>query len=212
MSLALAVAAVVSTQLSAHRRDEMLQAARIAIEPGGVELQLDLTPGIDVADRVIADIDRNRDGSLSPDEKRQYAANVFDAVALDVDGIPLRLAAIAWTFPDVQAFGRGEGTIQLRADATMPPLSNGAHHLSYRNSNRSDISVYLANALVPDDERVAVHAQRRDTDQRDLTIEYELRTRTRSTAAAWPLVPICAALGLGAVCYRRVRIAAVTVD
>jgi hypothetical protein len=36
---------------SAHRRDEYLQAARIAVGPDRVRIELDLTPGMAVADR-----------------------------------------------------------------------------------------------------------------------------------------------------------------
>ena len=63
--------------MSAHRRDEYLQAARLAIDPGGVQLELDLTPGIALAEAIIADIDRNRDGSLSDDEQRAYGRLVL---------------------------------------------------------------------------------------------------------------------------------------
>ena len=59
------MAIVGGAEVSAHRRDEYLQAARLAIDPGRVQLELDLTPGIALADAIIADIDRNRDGSLS---------------------------------------------------------------------------------------------------------------------------------------------------
>src|SRR5262245_61337231 len=69
---------------SAHRLDEYLQAARIGIDPGRVQLELDLTPGVAVAGKVIGDIDRDRDGVLSADEKRAYAAQVFGALAMDV--------------------------------------------------------------------------------------------------------------------------------
>lgn len=210
IALTLGVALVASARLSAHRRDELLQAARIAIEPSRVQLQLDLTPGIEVADAAIADIDRNRDGVLSPDEQRQYVANVLSGVTLDVDGVALRLGRAAATFPDVQAFTRGEGTIQLRVEATPPPLLDGVHRLSYRNRNRPDVSVYLANALVPEDDRVAVHGQRRDMDQRDLTIEYALHGQSSPAAAPWSLVALCAACGVmlvAGVYHRRLRVA-----
>ena len=74
--------------MSAHRRDEYLQAARIAIDPGRVQIELDLTPGIALAEAIIADIDRNRDGSLSADEQRAYASLVLSALTLEVDGTP----------------------------------------------------------------------------------------------------------------------------
>ena len=46
--------------------------------------------------------------------------------------------------------------------------------VSSPNTYRSDIGVYLANALVPASDRVMVAAQRRDIDQRDLVIDYML--------------------------------------
>ena len=59
------MAIVGSAEVSAHRADEYLQAARLAIDPARVQIELDLTPGIALAEAIIADIDRNRDGSLS---------------------------------------------------------------------------------------------------------------------------------------------------
>src|SRR5258707_6047731 len=60
LALALTTAIALGSRASAHRRDEYLQAARIAVEPGRVDLELDLTPGITVADTMIGDIDRDR--------------------------------------------------------------------------------------------------------------------------------------------------------
>lgn len=184
LTLAVAVADV-----SAHRRDECLQAARLAIAPGRVELQLDLTPGIAVAGTIVVDIDRNGDGSLSAGEKQAYVERVLNDIALEVDGRRLHLQQPASShFPDLDAFGRGEGTITLRSNADLPHLSEGPHRLSYRNTHRRDVSVYLSNALVPDSDRVAISAQLRDSDQRDLTIEYVLRDGPESSVAqAWLL-------------------------
>ncbi len=171
----------------AHRRDELLQAARLAIAPGRVELQLDLTPGIAVADAVIADIDRNHDGVLSPQERQSYVAQVLRGVTVDIDGRAVRMRLSTSSFPDVDAFRRGEGTIRidLQSDANVQPVSEGAHRLSYRNTHRRDISVYLANALVPDSDRIAINDLQRDTGQRDLTIDYELRAAGPSSSTMW---------------------------
>ncbi|HVD92322.1 MAG TPA: hypothetical protein VNC21_08575, partial [Vicinamibacterales bacterium] len=68
------MAIVASADVWAHRRDEYLQAARLAIDPARVEIELDLTPGIALADTIIADIDRNRDGLFSPDEQQAYGS------------------------------------------------------------------------------------------------------------------------------------------
>jgi hypothetical protein len=54
--------------------------------------------------------------------------------------------------------------------------------------------VYLANALVPEDARVSVSAQRRDGDQRELTIDHSARAQLTRSTAAWLLVSLAAAL------------------
>jgi hypothetical protein len=68
LSLAFAVTA------SAHRIDEYLQAARLAIAPDRVTLEMDLTPGVDVAPLIFALINTNHDGSI---------ASVFQLVSLN---------------------------------------------------------------------------------------------------------------------------------
>jgi len=172
---ALAMAFVAGARLSAHRLDEYLQAARLAVEPGRVDVELDLTPGVSVAEAIIADIDRNRDGSLSVEETRDYERRVLNAIAMEIDGQAIRLQPGAATFPDPGAFRRGDGTIRLRSTAALPALSTGAHQLLFRNRHRRDLSVYLANALVPDSDEIAISAQRRDGDQSELTIEFVSR-------------------------------------
>ena len=78
---------------------------------------------------------------------------------------------------------RGEGTIRLQSTATLPRLSMGPHQLLFRNSHHPDRSVYLANALVPESDQVAVTAQRRDGDQSELTIDYVLRAAPATSTA-----------------------------
>jgi len=173
--------------VSAHRRDEYLQAARLAIEPARVQIQLDLTPGIAVADTVLRQIDRDRTGTISADEGQAYADVVLKAVRLESDGQPLRLELSDRRFPAIEAVRRGEGVIRLEFTAATPPLSPGAHTLRYRNSHRPEIGVYLANALVPASERLTVTAQRRDVDQRELMVDFVLR-QERTTGVRPPLV------------------------
>ena len=169
------MAIVIDADTSAHRRDEYLQAARLAIDPGRVQIELDLTPGIAVAGAILRDIDRNRDGSLSGEERRAYGRLVLSALELAVDGTRLPLQPGAFSFPAPEAVRRGEGTIRLLCAVTLPRQSIGRHQLSFRNTHHPDHSVYLANALVPESDRVAITAQRRDRDQRELIIEYVVR-------------------------------------
>src|SRR5689334_15588110 len=153
--------AIAERPSSAHRRDEFLQATRVAIDPDRVEITLDLTPGIAVAESVLAEIDLDRNRTISPDEARGYATRVMRGIAVDVDGIPLKPDLIDNAFPPIEPVLKGEGTASIRMSASLPGLAAGPHHLHYRNANRPDIGVYLANALVPATDRVAVTAQRR---------------------------------------------------
>jgi hypothetical protein len=192
--LALSTAIAGVAEVSAHRRDEYLQAARLAIDPGSVQLELDLTPGIAVAEAIVANIDRNRDGALSLEEQRDYAGSVVRALTLEIDGTPVRVQLAATSFPDIAAMKQGEGIIRLQSTATLPHLSKGAHQLLFRNSHHPDSSVYLANALVPASNTVTVTAQRRDTSQTALTIEYVLRAGPATSLDALWLGTIAAAM------------------
>ena len=170
-----------------------------------MQLELDLTPGIALADAIISDIDRNGDGALSADEQRAYGDTVVNALTLQVDGTPLRAHLAAASFPDLEAVRRGEGTIRLQSTAALPRLSDGSHQLLYRNGHHPDGSVYLANALVPASKERAVTAQRRDGDQTELTIDYVLRAAPASSPAAWLLGSLAAAAMLWLVVVRRSR-------
>src|SRR5258705_13835952 len=83
-ALAVGLLASASAPASPHRRDEYLQATRIAIDPGRVLIELDLTPGIEVAQGIVADIDRDRNGVVAADEAQAYAARVLRDIRLDI--------------------------------------------------------------------------------------------------------------------------------
>ena len=202
--MGLAVIAAVA-EVSAHRRDEYLQAARLAIEPDAVHLELDLTPGIDMADAVLADIDRDRDGALSLDERAAYGSLVLGALTLEADGAPVQAGLNSVNFPDPEAMRRGEGAIRLQLSAPLPRRSTGPHRLLFRNNHHQDRSVYLANALVPASNEVAITAQRRDSDQTELTIEYLLRAAPMQSRAPWLLVSLAASIVLSALLMRSFR-------
>jgi len=207
VALALTAAAVLSGVATAHRRDEYLQAARLAVEPGRVELELDLTPGIAVSDATIADVDRDRNGVLSEQEKRAYVGRVLDAVVLELDGRSLHVEPTGSTFPGFNDFRRGEGTIRIRSAVALPHHVAGDHQLSFRNTNQREGSVYLANALVPNSNRVTITAQRRDPAQRTLTIDYALRPGPAPSSPTWPLGALGVVAVLAALLTRPSKIA-----
>jgi hypothetical protein len=194
--------AVTAATASAHRRDEYLQAARLAIDPDRVELELDLTAGIAVASTVIADIDVDHDRVLSDDEMHAYAMIVQRELHLEQDGVRLPLALLESRAATADAMERGEGTLRLRWTAPLPSHDAGTHTVRFRNRHHADVGVYLANVLVPSDDRVAVTRQNRDGDQRELTVDYDLR-RARSIAKGAALAAGIGALFVAVFSWRR---------
>ena len=190
IAIALAIVVAAGSGPSAHRLDEYLQAARVDIQPESVRVELDLTPGMDVAESIIATIDRNRDDALSIDEKDEYVRQVASALQVRLDGEPLHLRLTSSTFPALSALRAGEGTIRLRARASHPHLSTGGHELFFQNRHLAGHSVYLANVLVPESAAMTVTRQRRDDEQRELTIDYRLGGASMGSSFAWLLVAL----------------------
>ena len=173
--LAAALVAAAGAGVSAHRYDEYLHASRIAIASGSVRLEVSLTPGIAVADAVIRDIDTNGDAVLSAAERQAYAQRVLDGLSLRLDDALLPLTVMVSTFPAAGALRGGDAAITIVADARLPQAAAGAHRLSFRNANAAHGAVYLANALLPEDDRVSITAMTHAVDQSGLTVAYTVR-------------------------------------
>jgi hypothetical protein len=206
-AIALTLAVNIVATAGAHRRDEYLQAARLAVDPDRVEIQLDLTPGIAIIDRVLGEIDPNGDGAIDGNEASSYSQGVLARVTLDIDGQPVELTKTGAQFPTVNAMRQGEGTIRIQAVGRLPRLATGDHRLTFRNTFRNDVGAYLANALVPTSLRVTAIDQQRDVDQRELIISYRLTdpllTGTERWIAAAVLAVLLGAAGLAIYSARR---------
>ena len=158
----------------AHRIDEYLQAARLAIASDRVNLEMDLTPGVDVAPLIFALINTSHDGSISNPEGRAYATQLLKDVVLDLDGHPQHLSLVRAQFPSFQEMNEGLGTIRIEAVAVC--LSTpGSHVLSFQNNHKNNISVYLVNALVPASRNIEISSQRRDPLQRGIQLQFTVR-------------------------------------
>lgn len=170
------MAVATAVGVSAHRLDELLQAARIDVRDDGVTVELALTPGLDVAASIVAAIDRDRNGVITADEKNRYAASIARDVVVTLDGARLPLRVSDSSFPPMDELRSGDGTIRVQLGASHTRVSNGPHRLFISNGHEAGRSVYLANALVPASTRVSVRGQRRTFDQRELTIDYFVGT------------------------------------
>lgn len=185
------------TPLRAHRLDEYLQATRVMIASDRVTLEMDLTAGVAVAPAIFKTIDTDGSGAVSTVEADAYAAQVIASLVVALDDRPLHVRLDGRQLPAWFDMRDGVGSIHLEASAELPKTQAGDHHLYVRNTHRSEMSVYLANALVPDDDRVAITNQRRDLEQHELTIDYRL-SRAWPVTSAWPIAGGLLLVGLAA--------------
>src|SRR5579871_170132 len=155
---------LIATPALAHRLDEYLQATIFSIESGSVHATMRLVPGVAVAPGVIAWIDVDHDGLLSPEEQHRYAERVLADLQLKEDDrdLPLHLTWVA--FPSVDQMKMGTGEIELAFSADLPAV-RGEHQLTFENHHQGGISVYLVNSLLPQDKNLQLGAQSRNQNQ-----------------------------------------------
>src|SRR5580700_9659765 len=98
----------------AHRLDEYLQATLIGVTRDAIDVEIHLTPGVQMLPILMSVIDQDRDGRISPAEERAYVSRVVREVELQIDGVPVPLSLIESSFPTLEAMREGLGTIQMK--------------------------------------------------------------------------------------------------
>lgn len=163
-----ALAIVVSTGFPGvgmtHRLDEYLQATTITLEHDRVLFHVRLTPGVDVAEQIIGQIDRNGDMVLSPDEQTAYAKKIARNLSVSLNGKRTTLRFDGGAFPATTLLRAGTGVVELQFDLPMH-MTAGHYRLTYTNAATEPDVVHLVNCLVPQDPAVHVTGQKRSQDQ-----------------------------------------------
>ncbi|HSI15983.1 MAG TPA: EF-hand domain-containing protein [Chthoniobacter sp.] len=175
---------------SAHRIDEYLQATLVIIEPGSIRLEINLTPGTDVAAAVLAQIDRNGDGVISAEETNAYGEALKRDLAVALDDRPVDLKLASAQCPSVDELRSGSGIVQIVF--TVPPgvLTAQPHRLEIHNRHLPAMSVYLLNAgqpqffntAPPEAGSIEITAQKRSVNQDTGTIEFIFRPGANASA------------------------------
>ena len=170
----LAMLAVSSRPADSHQLDEYLQAARIAVTANSLVLEMSLTPGVAVAPRVFALIDRDGDGKASAAEIDSYARQVLNDAVLSLDGQPVQMTVARAECASWEEIRAGVGTIRLEARGENRAMSAGRHGIHFMNAHQPGFSVYLVNALVPSDPAITITAQRRDVLQHSIALDVDV--------------------------------------
>ena len=195
LCLAVATILLMPAGAAAHALDEYVQAARLSLTRTHVGLDLDLTPGVHVAAAIVAMIDRDRDGVITPAEAAAYASLVLDNAAVALDGQPLTMTVSRIDVPPIAEMREGMGTIHMSARAAHRMRLNSNVRVTFLNNHAPEGSVYLVNALVPDDRTLSVVRQERDRFQRSAEIVYDGRPGL-SAQLGWIAFAIATSVGI----------------
>lgn len=175
-----------ASPVSAHPLDVYLQETYLSLTPTGAAVELDLSPGVLVAARVLRGIDVNDDHDVSDSEARTYLRRVVHAADLRIDGrrVPLHLTRI--DVPAYRVLRAGYGT--LIAFASTPrsarELAHGPHEVTFRNGLADPKAKYQVNAFVERDAPITLGTQQRDPTQRHTTVSYTVGPSSDASAAA----------------------------
>ncbi|QDU90468.1 hypothetical protein Pla175_38730 [Pirellulimonas nuda] len=176
-----------------HQLDELVQATLVDVTPSAVHLSINLSPGVEIAEKVIALADRDADGVISTAESEAYARGLTSDLAVSLDGHELTLKVHSARFPDVAELQSGWGVIQIELAAPFWWLASGRHTLSFQNKHQRDLSVFLFNAAMPGSQLIEIEGQHRNADQSEGSIDFAYH-RPRGDASGWLIM-----LGAGVV-------------
>jgi hypothetical protein len=175
MKTCLALAAVIFCWIAApawgHRLDEYLQATTISLAKDEISLRIRLTPGVAVAEKILADIGADGSGIISDAHQRAYAEQVQRDLQCSIDDHPATLRLASYAFPSVDDIKSGLGDIVLDFRANLPTGSL-QRKLTFENHHQTKIAVYLVNCLVPRDSSIKVIAQNRNYDQSSYQLDF----------------------------------------
>ena len=182
----------------AHRLDEYLQATLVAIEPAGFRLHINLTPGVAVAEQVVALIDRDRDDEISTNEALAYAELLKHDLQVRLDERNLDLQLTASYFPDPTELRAGMGIIQMEFAVISSGLAAGRHKLTVENRHLPAASVYLFNAARPGSASFQITGQKRNENQSTGEIAFNFHPPPSSSL---PVVIVVSFAALAAVLF-----------
>lgn len=185
-----------------HVLDEYLQTTLVAIEPGDIRLKINLTPGTEIAEKVLKQIDQNSDGAISSDESAAYSEMLRCDLTVQLDGRDTQLKLTASNFPKLEELHTGHGIIQMEFSIAPSSFSGGNHRLTFENRHFDSLAVYLFNAARSQSPSIRITKQHRNTNQSTGEIEFayepqnflSLRTTIFLTAAALVVAGMLAAL------------------
>lgn len=164
--------AAIPSAADGHVLDEYLQSTLVAIEPGDIRLKINLTPGVEIAERVLSQIDSDGDGAVSSEESAAYAEMLKRDLTVRLDGRDTPLVLTASNMPELVELRTGHGIIQMEFSLTPCSFSGGNHRLTFENRHFDSLGVYLFNAARSRSAVIRIVSQNRNKNQSRGEIEF----------------------------------------
>jgi hypothetical protein len=196
---------VIPSAARGHVLDEYLQSTLVTIEPGEIRLHMNLTPGVEIADKILSEIDPNHDGTASHDETAAYAEALKRDLSLQLDRRNLALKVTKLYVPEFAELGTGHAIISIELTAEPRSIAAGMHKLSFENRHFNSIGAYLFNAGRPESTCIKIREQIRNSNQSKGEIVFACDAPPRSTKMT-QLFAALALLSIGlltTICFRR---------
>lgn len=158
---------------AAHPLDEVVQGAYLTLAPGELRLELNVTPGSEVAARLLRELDPNRDRRITELEGRAWARRVLAQSGLTLDGRAVRWTLVRVGVPPYEHLQGESDTLKIHAVARRPDRA-GSRTLAYENRYQPARSQHVANIFLQPGRgwTYAVAGQQRGSDGRTLTLRY----------------------------------------
>lgn len=164
---------ILATPLHAHRLEGLVQSSLVEVLPSQVGVQVTLIPGMDIAPKIIAVLDRDGDGVFSEIESDAWAELFMARQRVTVDGksLPLTLQSVRAS-PLAEMTG-GHAEIAVHFTAELGALARGPRTITCANRYEPIPSAYQVNGLIPKSPDVRISSHRRDERQQELTLAAE---------------------------------------
>ncbi len=159
----------------AHPVDELVNVAYLFLQPGEIVLELDLTPGAQVAGTILSVLDADGDRAISDTEASNYAQVVLEQTSLTIDSAIGRWTLSEVAVPSLESLEFGHGTIRIVASANRPEEA-GEHALSFENLYRPVPNQWTANVFLRPNEGWSYDllTQQRSQKAQQLAVTFEV--------------------------------------
>lgn len=158
--------------VSAHVDDELLQMVYVTLTARGVNVEVQVTPGVLVSDALLRLIDTDGDGVISESEAEAYVDLLRRSLSVSFEDESVAVEVVRSSFPEGDLLRRGGGTITVHFAAAAPNSGAPEHAVTVTNSYAPMQTVVQGSVTLLADYPVDVEAIAHIDEGRGLSVRY----------------------------------------